>query len=286
MRKSSARAIQKYEAKQIARINKWRQRRPGRIARAVDFLTRPIVWAFRQIIPHSAVEATLEGNLWLAHRWAHEHSALRGLGAGSFAELAETELRHNDRFVRKTHRRAIYLASGVGFVAGFFGFLALPLGMAGALNLALRTIRRIGLCYGYAELDDTERLFIYYSLSLAGNPTQEEKAVSLQALTQLQRRMAEIEVLHQHALALAHHDFSKEITKQLVQVRLLTAIPVVGAAVGLIVDAIYIRSVGWAARNAYQRRWLRDRGRWPEGAEPPFQPARSHPVQLADAAGG
>ena len=275
MRKVSPKAARKYETRQVARIRKWRSRRPGWTARMVAKLTAPIVWMFRQIIPHGAVEATLHGNFWLARRWARERTTLRSLGASSFAELTEAELLHADRAVRKIHRRATYLAALIGVASGTFGIFALPVGMAAALNVALRTIHRIGLCYGYEAQTEAERLFIYYTLSLAGNRGPAEKSVSLDALRELQAKIAlaapepiagELvdDKTRHHAFSIAHHDFSREITKQLVEVRLLTAIPGIGAVMGLIVDTNYMRSVGWAARHAYQLRWLRERGRWPE----------------------
>ncbi len=279
MRKVSEKAAKRYEARQVTRIRKWQRRRPGWIARTVSYLTSPVVWLLRSIIPHGAVEATLHGNLRLARGWARERVTLHALGASSFAELTTADLLHSDRAVRKIHRRAIYLASGMGFVAGLFGFLALPVSMAGAMNIALRTIHRIGLCYGYAAPTEAEQLFVYYTLSLAGNRTPAEKAESLRAMRELQATidasaaedLAADGTLHptvrHKAFKVAHHDFSREITKQLVQVRLLTAIPVIGAVIGIIVDAGYIRSVGWAARHAYQLRWLHDRGRWPDGEE-------------------
>jgi hypothetical protein len=276
MRKVSPKAARKYETKQVARIRKWRSRRPGWTARMVAKLTAPIVWMFRQLIPPGAVEAALHGNFWLARRWARERTTLRSLGASSFAELTDAELLQVDRAVRKIHRRATYLAALIGVVSGTFGIFALPVGMAAALNVALRTIHRIGLCYGYEAQTEAERLFIYYTLSLAGNRAPDEKTVSLDALRELQARIASAppepvagelvdDKTRHHAFTIAHQDFSREITKQLVQVRLLTAIPGIGAVMGLIVDTNYMRSVGWAARHAYQMRWLRERGRWPDG---------------------
>jgi hypothetical protein len=275
MRKVSPKAARKYETKQVARIRKWHVSRPGLTARAVAKLTAPIVWMFRQVIPHGAVEATLHGNFWLARRWARERTTLRSLGASSFAELSDAELLQADRAVRKIHRRATYLAALIGVASGTFGIFALPVGMAAALNVALRTIHRIGLCYGYEAQTEAERLFIYYTLSLAGNRAPAEKTVSLDALRELQARIASAppepvagelvdDKTRHHAFTIAHHDFSREITRQLVEVRLLTAIPGIGAVMGLIVDTNYMRSVGWAARHAYQLRRLRERGRWPE----------------------
>jgi EcsC protein family len=279
MRKVSPKAAQKFEAKQIARIHKWRLRRLGWMPRLTGVVTAPVVLALRAIIPHSAVEATLHGNIVVARGWARERATLRSLGATSFGELAEIELLQVDRAVRKVQSRATWMGAGVGVVSGFFGIFALPIGMAATLNLALRTIHRVGLCYGYAAPTEGEHLFVYYTLSLAGYRGPEDKAVSLDAMRDLQAKTAlpppavteppaageplDDSTRH-HAFAIAHHDFSREITKQLVTVRLLTAIPGIGAIVGLIVDTSYMRSVGRAARHAYQVRWLRDRGRWME----------------------
>ncbi len=275
MRKVSPKTARRFEAKQIARIQKWRLRRLGRLARLTGWVTTPVVLALRAVIPHSAVEATLHGNIVVARRWARERATLRSLGASSFTELVEIELLQVDRAVRKVQSRATWMGGGIGVMSGLFGIFALPIGMAATLNLALRTIHRVGLCYGYAAPTEAEHLFVYYTLSLAGYRGPEDKAVSLEAMRDLQARTAlppaavtdtAIEPLddsiRQHAFGIAHHDFSREITKQLVTVRLLTAIPGIGAVVGLIVDTSYMRSVGRAARHAYQVRWLRDRGRW------------------------
>jgi hypothetical protein len=273
MHRVSEKAAKKYEARQITRIHKWRQRRPGLIARTLGFLTTPIVYLFRRIIPPNAVEATLHGNMWLARRWARERKTLSSLGVSDVAELSMAELLHSDRAVRKIHRRAVWLAGSIGFVAGIFGIFALPVGMAGMLNVALRTIHRVGLCYGYPATNEAERLFIYYTLSLAGHRSPQEKAHSLAALRELQAMIAAAPPepdapvdasIRQKVFTIAHHDFSREITKQLVDVRILTAIPGIGAIVGIIVDTNYMRSVGWAARHAYQMRWLNERSRLPE----------------------
>ena len=277
MRKVSEKSAKKYEARQVRRIHKWQRKRPGWIARSIEFLVSPIVYLFRRIIPHSTVENILHGNLAFARRWAREGKTLRSLGVAHHSELTEAELLHSDRTVRRIHGRAVWLAAGVGFVSGIFGIFGLPIGMAAILNIALRTIHRIGLCYGYPAESEAERLFIYYTLSLAGTPTLENKAISLQAMRELQAAIAAKsskadqpvdDTLRHKAVDIAHHDFSREITRQLVEVRILTSIPGIGGVVSLIVDTRYMRSVGWAARHAYQLRWLEERGRLPESLVP------------------
>jgi hypothetical protein len=276
MRRVSEKAVKKYEARQVRRIQKWQRRRPGWIARTIEFLVSPIVYLLRRLIPRSTVENILHGNLSVARRWAREGKTLRSLGVAHPSELAAAELMHSHRTVRRIHNRAVWLAASVGFASGIFGIFALPVGMAAMLNIALRTIHRVGLCYGYPAESEAERLFVYYTLSLARNRRPEDKALSLQAMRELQAAIAAKppdpgllhapvnDTIRHKAVSIAHHDFSREITRQLVEVRILTSIPGIGGLVALIVDTNYMRSVGWAARHAYQLRWLEERSRLPE----------------------
>jgi EcsC protein family len=108
----------------------------------------------------------------------------------------------------------------------------------------------------------------------------EHKAASLQAMRELQAAISAKradsdlpqrpidDAIRHKAFDIAHHDFSREITRQLVEVRILTSIPGIGGIVGLIVDTRYMGSVGRAARHAYQMRWLAERGRLPEALAP------------------
>jgi hypothetical protein len=77
------------------------------MTRTTAYLTSPVVWIFRSIIPHGAVEATLHASLRLARGWARERATLRSLGVSSFADLTAADLLHSDRAVRTVHRRAI-----------------------------------------------------------------------------------------------------------------------------------------------------------------------------------
>jgi hypothetical protein len=276
MRRVSEKAAKKYESRQVRRIQKWQRRRPGWIARTIEFLVSPIVYLFGRLIPHGTVENILHGNLSVARRWARESTTLRSLGVTHHSEMAAAELLHSDRTVRRIHNRAVWLAASAGFASGIFGIFALPVGIAAMLNIALRTIHRIGFSYGYPAEGEAEQLFVYYTLSLAGNRMPQDKAASLQAMRELRAAMAAKppeadqphtpvdDTLRHKAFDIAHHDFSREITRQLVEIRILTSIPGIGGLVALIVDTNYMRSVGWAARHAYQLRWLEERNRLPE----------------------
>ena len=51
---------------------------------------------------------------------------------------------------------------------------------------------------------------------------------------------------------------AKQIGINITKRKALQAIPVIGALVGGSVNGWYIKDVGWAARRAFQERWLID----------------------------
>ena len=267
-----------YEAHQVAQIRQWQDRRSGLVGRMLSKVTQPAGWLLRRIVPPGAVEGALRGGLWLADRWADQHRILRDLGAKNFRDLAGFPLSRLDREADSVHNWAIAYGAGVGGVQGAAGLLAAPVGVPAVINVALRTIRKIGLCYGYQELDEAEKIFIFHVLALAGSHDQAEKAASLLALRELQiliakrtfKSMAEkaaSDAFSKEALVIAIREFGKRIGVQMTRNRLLMAVPIAGGGVGLLLDGNYIRNVGHAARFSYQERWLRDRGRWPGDAD-------------------
>jgi hypothetical protein len=267
-----------YEARQIAQIRQWKGRRSGLVGRVLAKVTQPAGWVLRRIVPPGAVEGALRGGLWLADQWADQQRILRDLDAKEFRDLATHSLSRLDREADSVHNWAIAYGAGLGGAQGVVGLLAAPIGVPGVINVALRTIRKIGLCYGYQELDEAEKIFIFHVLALAGSHDQAEKTASLLALRELQvliakrtfKSMAEkaaSDTFSKEALVIAIREFGKRIGIQMTRNRLLMAVPIAGGGVGLLLDGNYIRNVGHAARFSYQERWLRDRGRWPGDAD-------------------
>lgn len=267
-----------YEARQVAQIRQWKDRRTGLVGRMLNKVTQPAGWVLRRIVPPGAVEGALRGGLWLADQWADQHRILRDLGAGDYRALAGYSLSSLDREADGVHNWAIAYGAGLGVAQGAAGFIATPIGVPGVINVALRTIRKVGLCYGYQELDEAEKIFIFHVLALAGSHDQAEKTASLLALRELQvliakrtfKSMAEkaaSDTFSKEALVIAIREFGKRIGIQMTRSRLLMAVPIAGGGVGLLLDGNYIRNVGQAARFSYQERWLRDRGRWPSDAD-------------------
>lgn len=128
---------------------------------------------------------------------------------------------------------------------------------------------RIGVCYGYECKTKSDRDFILGIMAAAGANSVEEK---LAALTTL--RMIEVTIARQTWRAMAEkaaqqqfgketaiigiRNLAKQIGVNVTKRKALAAIPAIGALVGGSVNGWYIKDVGWAARRAFQERWLID----------------------------
>ncbi len=301
-----------YEQRQIELIGKWMQSPPsittrgfraakgaaGLIARGV--LPDRAVEKFgayigtagayvRKVIPYGAIEGAINANIWVAHQWARESGILKELEIDNFEAVSQLDLEKLDTVANKTHNVAIGMGGMAGAAGGAGGLLFAVPSVAVIINLTMRTIRQIGLCYGFHHDDHIERACLLEVMSLIGGGVDQSAKVASSRLLQetfvmLNRQtfksMAE-KAARDRALKEA---FITEIRKvarglgyRLTKARLQTAIPYVGGGVGLLLDGNYMRTVGWTARYYYQRRWLQERGRWPETIDAQSDLPENHP---------
>ena len=151
-------------------------------------------------------------------------------------------------------------------VAGAAGLVA---DVPTLLTLAMRTIHRTGLCYGEKPAAGDERGLALGIFALVSANSVEEKAMALQALradtAQLEaawrdgiERVAERE-LAKEATVYSLQNLARAIGMNLGKRKVAGTIPVLGAAVGALVNAAYVTDVARAARYTFQERWLRER---------------------------
>lgn len=269
-------SVSDYEKKQIEAIQKYENQEPSVAAQAMDFVMAPIGWLVNQVIPESAIEGAIRGSDWLAQQTIDETSVIKTYGVTGLHEIRSLALRKLDEDADSVHNWAVGVAAGEGGAAGWFGILSAPVDVPFTISLALRTIRRIGLSYGYSISDELERQFVLGILSEAGANNQAQKAAALATLRALQVQLVRQawKGMAQRAAAnrfsrdgamIAIRELAKQLGVNLTKRKALAAIPVLGAGVGACVNAVYVGDIGWAARRAYQRRWLMDNGRWLEG---------------------
>jgi hypothetical protein len=263
-----------YERQQVQAIDAWKTEEPGVVSHAFGSVVEPIVWLVQKVVPDSAIRGAIEGASALGQYLTDTKDILRDARVENIADLRSGELALCDKLADEVHNWAIGVAMAEGSATGALGILGAPVDVPAIITIAMRTIHKIGACYGYESKTPEDSQFALSILGASGANTVREKLAALATLTALRTVLARQswKVMAEHA---AQNQFGKEavlvtirnlgrqiginVTKR----RAMAAIPAIGAVVGGSVNGWYIKEVGWAARRAFQERWLVNSGKFP-----------------------
>jgi len=257
-------ALSPYEAARVREIAAWKSTRVSRLAEIIDTVTAPVTWAVGHFIPRKAVTKVVTSMEWVAHRSDPVNEVLQAAGVGSLAELHQGRLEECDAlasmFTARAERFAVVESAASGFGGPLFHVPA-------QLIAALRSITRIGHCYGY-ELDD------------AAGQAMVLDILEVATLDSLEERQRLIERLHaaidrQEGELPGGEDLLHRASRNLIAEEAVDLIPVVGTAVSFLFDSQFMHGVDEAARRIFQERWLRDHGRVEEIPPAPLETRRS-----------
>ncbi len=161
---------------------------------------------------------------------------------------------------KSVSRAASGISGASGAAAGFGGVMTAGLDIPATIAIALRVIRDTGKAYGYAGDGAQEKLFRLQVLELSALDDPAERAKRIAAL--------EAAIGPDGELVNADHEEITPVIDQVERVSRAIAltsfrkragmiVPVVGSAVGGIVNSSFQRDVGKAARFAFQERRLK-----------------------------
>jgi len=265
-------ALTRYELGQLDRIEALKAEVPGVVAHALGLFGMPLAWVAQGLLPGAAVQGALDLSNLMARHLTDVSDVLRDAGVGAVEELRQLDLERLDRLADGVHNWAVGIATTEGGVTGALGLPGMVADIPVVITLALRTIHKIGVCYGYRAATEEDAQFIYGVLSLSGANSMKEKVASLGFLRTLQvvlvkqtwKAMSDKAVAnrlsHEGALVLARN-LAKQLGINLTRRKALAVIPVIGAVVGGSANGWWLKEVGWAARRAFQERWLIDAGK-------------------------
>ena len=162
--------MNEYEKNQYEMIKSWKNQEPSIVSLALSYISKPISYVVEKIIPPSAISGALSGSAWLADLTIPDvvHNQ------DSISSLESCDLEADS-----VHNFAIAYASVEGGAAGAAGMFGMPADIPLIITLSLRTIRRIGMCYGFNDKNEIERDFVLSVLSAAGSNSMAEKNPSL-----------------------------------------------------------------------------------------------------------
>lgn len=256
-----------YERAQLARLRKWQKEKPGPATRLFGRAAGPASKAVQSMVPEAALRGALSGAQAAALKFSKQESLLRKAGVENLAQLRGVDLQVCDRLALSVQRRAMALAGGAGAIFGVAGAAGLVADVPALLVLALRSIDRIGQCYGESGADATRRQLGVGVFALASANSVEEKHAALSALHAHHadvsadawrdgvERAAERE-LAKEAVVFSLNNLAKSLGKNLGWRKAASSAPVIGALIGGSINAWYLHDVGSIARYVFQERWL------------------------------
>lgn len=239
-----------YEAGQIAAIARWKSSAPSRLGALIDSATAPVTWLVGHFIPRNAVIRLVTSMEEIAARADSFAEVAQAAGVSDIDELARVPLAFCDRlalcFSARAERFAVVESAAFSLGGPLFH-------VPQQLIAALRSITRIGHCYGYTLESALDHAIVIDILEIAMLQDPEERKDVLAKLhAAIDQHAEEIE---------GEADLVTRMTRNMLAEEAFDFIPVVGTAVSFLFDCNFMHAVDETARRVFQERWLRDNGR-------------------------
>lgn len=265
-----------YEYNEYEQIIKWQNEEPSVVSQTINGVLKPVSWLIGKIVPPKAIQGALTAFDGLAELLTDSNDIKRDGGVDNVEELRIKDLQLSDKLANEVHNWANGIAAVEGAGTGALGLPGLIADIPSLITMSLRVIHKIGLCYGYDCITQTDKQFVYSILSAAGSNSVKEKAASISTLQAINKtiagvtwkKMAEKATENKfgiEALILAIKQLAKQLGINITRRKALQAIPIIGAGVGAALNIAFINDVAWAARRAYQERWLMENGKIEDG---------------------
>lgn len=257
----------KYELMQIAAIKLWKEEEPSVVSNTVGKLLSPVSWLVNKIVPVAAIQGILDFSSATADWLTDTDDVVRDAGVSSVADLRTFNLEKSDDLANEVHNWAIGIASAEGAATGAAGVFGIAVDIPAVLVLALRTIHKVGICYGFEVKTKEDKDFVLAILSASSANEMSEKVAAIGTLRMIQNTVAKTtwkkiaekataDKFSKEAGIIAIKNLAQQLGINLTKRKTLQAIPAIGAIVGGSVNGWYLKEIGWAARRMYQERWL------------------------------
>lgn len=268
--------MENYELNQWRQIQEWKNEVPSVVTQAVGTVLKPVTWLVNIVIPSKAIEGLLVGCDKVAEFMADTNDIKRDANVENISELSYKNLELSDRLANEVHNWALGLAGVEGAATGATGLPGLVADIPALITLSLRTIHKIGLCYGFECKSEQDKQLILAIMSAAGANTVQEKTVSVALLQRINvlvakttwKKIAENAIENKYgieAAIIAIKTLAKQLGVNMTKRKTLQTIPIIGAGVGAAMNIAFVQDVAWAARRTFQERWLLKNGKINEG---------------------
>lgn len=255
-----------YEQEQLQNIETWGNRPPSGLARTLGFFSAPLAWAAQQLVSDETMEQALQAAFGAAGAFSGSDDLLKeasenGFIAQTIADLHKAPLHVCDSLADSTAKWAKGIAAAEGAATGITGFAGLAIDIPAVIILAIRTIRKIGFCYGFDTALERERPFVLLVLSAgaANSSDEKQRAIAAIAGNPEDKQLVpghEQHILRKEGFTAAIRNLAKQLATNLTRRKAAQTIPLIGGGVGAAMNVMFIADIAEAAVRLYQRRRL------------------------------
>jgi hypothetical protein len=240
------------EAEQVRQIGTWKSQPPNPLDEMSKMITLPWARFLERIVPDWIVTSTMNRAYGLSRMLASPDDTKRRAGVQTLDELRQRSLEECDRLAGRMAASARMISLLEGAVTGAGGVVTTLLDIPLLFVLSLRTIQKIGHCYGYALDQVGDRQYVLGILITATSGSLAAKRERLDRLHGLRDWF--LEMTQEEIVA-------DELLSLVFQLEVFEAIPGIGVVSGAALNLFFSRKIDITARRVFQERWLRDNGK-------------------------
>ncbi|MFB2876344.1 EcsC family protein [Floridanema aerugineum] len=264
--------LSEYEAIQLTEIEEWLDKqKPFGLKEVIGYIFRFLKKAVNFIVPAwifkkigAACEATTKN-------WQHDWQKIKhNASVEDYKMLRQSKLEKCDRLAEQIINHSRKEAFAIGSFAALTELGNVIVGEVGdtieTMTYALKTIHRIGLCYGYAPEDSQEKAYVWGIFNMATAQTKQEWEEARKALQSLSLNLEKIKLEEGTVEDLKQQKSHQEIIDSGIKGAIYTltkrttfqVIPLYSFVVDTWGDVKLIEEIAKAAKRHYQLRWLLD----------------------------
>jgi uncharacterized protein (DUF697 family) len=237
-----------YELEQVRQIAAWKSAAPRHaLSGLVRTVTAPGVRFLERMMPERLILGCIAQSYRAALTLVREEEEGDELESGGDAWWRTLD--KCDAMAEKRCARANAVAVMQGAVTGVGGMVTTVADIPLLLALSMRTVMRVGRCYGYSLKEQGDQKFVMGVL-VAG---------SSGSLKMKNQRLRHLQLAQEWAFGQSQEELiAEELFAILFHMELFEEIPGLGSVVAGLLNLGFVRQVGQTAQRVFQERWLRD----------------------------
>lgn len=256
-----------YERQQADEVIEWKGQPPDLLNAAYNTVTRPVAWLATKAIPENVIKKAVDFGNYTGKLTAMTGDIKKNAGVDDVNELKSKNLELSDKLAKSVQKWAVGYAVASGAGTGLIGFTGFVIDIPALITLAMRTIYKIGACYGYIADTKEDWEFILCILIVSSVDTLREKEVILKILQKdnisndskawnnVTKTFAK-QFLGTEIVSLGLKGIIRQLSNKLAQKKFLSTLPIIGTTVGGGFNGWFINDVSLTAKRMYQEKWL------------------------------